>query len=226
MVVELRIDSTIAPGLEDLLTVGTSSFTITDADDMDQVSIAALSKTTYNEGEDVAVTVGLPSGFTAKTDITVDYELIVTTTDEDGKASAADITGPTSGSVTINEGAGTATITISLADDDVVELTELLGVRLTSASGTPGVPVDAKTTQLTILDNDVLEVTLRLRRGDGSSDETDGSELFDQRGSPLDVVLTNAPEGVSETLVLGLAARAATINDGGTAAGCNLCRIS
>ena len=155
----LRIDTTVAPDLESLLTlpVGTSSFMLADAD-MDQVSIAALSRTSYNEGEDVMVTVGLPSGFTATADITVGY--VVTTTDEVGKASAADIDGPTSGSVTINEGAGTATITINLEDDRVVEPTELLGIRLTSASGVPGVTFDTTTTQLTILDNEPTEYTL------------------------------------------------------------------
>ena len=151
VVVELRIDSTIAPGLEDLLTVGTGSFTIEDADS-EGVRIAALSRTTYNEGEDVTVTVELLPGATARADITVGYELIVTTTDEVGKASAADITGLTSGSVTINEGDRTAIITINLADDSMAELTELLDVRLTSA---PGITVDARTTQLTILDNDL-----------------------------------------------------------------------
>ena len=161
VVLELRIDSTIAPGLESLLTlpVGTSSFVLADAD-MDQVRIAALSRTSYNEGEDVMVTVGLPSGFTATAAITVGYELIVTTPDEVGKASADDIDGPVMSSVTINAGAGTATITINLEDDDVVEVTEQLGVRLTSASGTPGVTVDTTTTQLTILDNEPTEYIL------------------------------------------------------------------
>ena len=162
VVLELRIDSTIAPGLESLLTlpVGTSSFMLADAD-KDQVRIAALSRTSYNEGEDVMVTVGLPSGFTATAAITVDYKLIVTTTDEVGKASATDIDGSiTTGSVTINEGAGTATITINLADNDGAEVTEQLGIRLTSASGTPGVTVDTTTTQLTILDTDLTEYTL------------------------------------------------------------------
>ena len=151
---ELRIDSTIAPGLEDLLNVGrTGSFMLADTDS-GEVSIAALSKTTYNEGEDVTVTVELPNGLTAATDITVGYELIVTTTDEVGKASAADIIGLTSGFVTINEGAGTAIITISLANDDVVEVTEQLGVRLTSARGVPGVTVDTTITRLTIIGKD------------------------------------------------------------------------
>ena len=156
---ELRIDSTIAPGLEDLLNLGrTGSFMLADADS-GEVSIAALSKTTYNEGEDVTVTVELPNGLTAVTDITVGYELIVTTTDEVGKASAADITGPTSGFVTIDEGAGTAIITINLKDDDVVEATEQLGVRLTSLSGVPaGITLDPATATVTIVDNDETPV--------------------------------------------------------------------
>ena len=157
---ELRIDSTIAPGLGTLLTVGTgSSFMLADAE-MDQVSIAALSRTSYNEGEDVMVTVGLPSGFTATAAITVGYELIVTTTDEVGKASAADIDGTVMGSVTINEGDRTAIITINLKDNDGAELMEQLGIRLTSASGTPGITFDNTTTQLTILDTDPTEYTL------------------------------------------------------------------
>ena len=157
---ELRIDSTIAPGLGTLLTVGTgSSFMLADAE-MDQVSIAALSRTSYNEGEGVTVTVGLPSGFTASADITVGYKLIVTTTDEVGKASDADIDGPVMGSVTINQDDRTAIITINLKDNDGAELMEQLGLRLTSASGTPGITFDTTTIQLTILDTDPTEYTL------------------------------------------------------------------
>ena len=91
-------------------------------------------------------------------------------------------------------------------------------MRLTSASGAPGITADARTTQLTIIDNDVLGVALMSLRSPPAFDETDGPDLFDLRGNPLEVVLTNAPRGVSEKLEIGLAARAATINDGGTAA--------
>ena len=135
------------------------SFMLADAD-KDQVSIAALNRTSYNEGEGVTVTVGLPYGFTAGATITVGYELIVTTTDEAGKASAADIDGPTSGFVTINEGDRTAIITINLEDNDGAELMEQLGIRLTSASGTSGITFDNTTTQLTILDTDPTKYML------------------------------------------------------------------
>ena len=154
---ELVIDSTIAEGSADLVVMG--SFMLADAD-KDQVSIAALNRTSYNEGEGVTVTVGLPYGFTAGATITVGYELIVTTTDEAGKASAADIDGPTSGFVTINEGDRTAIITINLEDNDGAELMEQLGIRLTSASGTSGITFDNTTTQLTILDTDPTKYML------------------------------------------------------------------
>ena len=153
---ELVIDSTIAAGSEDLVVTG--SFMLADAD-KDQVSIAALNRTSYNEGEGVTVTVGLPYGFTASADITVGYELIVTT-DEVGKASAADIDGPVMGSVTINQDDRTAIITIKLKDNDGAESMEQLGIRLTSASGTSGITFDNTTTQLTILDTDPTEYTL------------------------------------------------------------------
>ena len=199
VVVELRIDSTIAPGLEDLLTVGTGSFMLADADS-GEVRIAALSKTTYNEGDEVTFTVELPSGLTAGTNITVGYELIVTTTGEVGKAaSAADIDGPTMGSVTINEGAGTAIITINLADDSVVEVAEQLGVRLTSASGASGVTFDATTTQLTINDNDTPAVTAMLSTAGLKVEEGQDASfmirLSEMAAKDLEFRLTRIEEG-------------------------------
>ena len=153
---ELRINSG-NPNLADVLDVSgaSTSFMLADAD-MGQVSIAALSKTSYNENEDVMVTVELPSGLTAGANITVNYELIVTTTNEDDKASAADIVGVTSDSVTINENAGMAIITIDLNDDSVAEFTEQLGIRLTSASGATGVTFDNAITNVMILDDETL----------------------------------------------------------------------
>ena len=158
---ELRIDSTKSPDLADVLDVSSAStsFMLADAD-MGQVSIAALSKTSYNENEDVMVTVELPSGLTAGTNITVNYELIVTTTDEDDKANADDIEGPTTDSITINENARMAIITIDLNDDSVAEFTEQLGIRLTSASGATGVTFDNAITNVMILDNEDPEYTL------------------------------------------------------------------
>ena len=57
VVVELRIDSTIAPGLEDLLTVGTSSFTIQDNDRRPAVGFRSANYE-VNEGD------GRGSGYT------------------------------------------------------------------------------------------------------------------------------------------------------------------
>ena len=158
---ELRIDSTKSPNLEDVLDVSgaSTSFMLADVD-MGQVT-AALSKTTYNESEAVEVTVELPSGLTAGTDITVGYELIVTTTDEDDKASAADIDGDVMGrEVTIMAGDRTAIIMIDLVDNDAAELTEQLGIRLTSASGATGVSYNSAITNVMILDNEMTEYTL------------------------------------------------------------------
>ena len=158
---ELRIDSTKSPNLEDVLDVSGASTSFMLADnDMGRVSIAALSKTSYNENEDVMVTVELPSGLTAGTNITVNYELIVTTTDEDDKANADDIEGPTTDSITINENARMAIITIDLKDDSVAEFTEQLGIRLTGASGATGVTFDNAITNVMILDNEDPEYTL------------------------------------------------------------------
>ena len=158
---ELRIDSTKSPDLADVLDVSgaSTSFMLADAD-MGQVSIATLSKTSYNENEDVMVTVELPSGLTAGTNITVNYELIVTTTDEDDKANADDIEGPTTDSITINENARMAIITIDLKDDSVAEFTEQLGIRLTSVSGATGVTFDNAITNVMILDNEDPVYTL------------------------------------------------------------------
>ena len=195
VVVELRP----APLYEGLLTIErTSSFMLADADS-GEVKIAALSKTTYNEGDEVTFTVELPSGLMAGTNITVGYELIVTTTDEVGKASAADIDGPTMGSVTINEGAGTAIITINLKDDSVVEVAEQLGVRLTSASGATGVTFDATTTQLTINDNDTPAVTVTLSTAGLKVEEGQDASfmirLSEMAAEDLEFRLTRIEEG-------------------------------
>ena len=159
---ELRIDSTKFIDLADVLDVSgaSTSFMLADAD-MGQVSIATLSDTSFNENEAVEVTVELPSGLTAGTNITVGYELIVTTTDEDDKASAADIDGDVMGrEVTIMAGDRTAIIMIDLVDNDAAELTEQLGIRLTSASGATGVSYNSAITNVMILDNEMTEYTL------------------------------------------------------------------
>ena len=159
---ELRIDSTKFIDLADVLDVSSAmtSFELADAD-MGQVSIATLSDTSFNESEAVEVTVELPSGLTAGTNITVGYELIVTTTDEDDKASAADIDGDVMGrEVTIMAGDRTAIIMIDLVDNDAAELTEQLDIRLTSASGATGVSYNSAITNVMILDNEMTEYTL------------------------------------------------------------------
>ena len=120
------------------------------------------------------VTVSLPSGLTAGANIHVDYELVFSLTTDDGgtervSADIDDIEGTSSiGRVTIMTGAVSAIITIDLDDETIAEETELLGVRLTDASGATGVSVDNSVMQFLILDDDDPEYTLV---GDGTVNE-------------------------------------------------------
>ena len=180
---ELRINPGM-PDLADVLDVSGAStpFMLSDADSED-VRIAMLSDTSYTEGENVMVTVELPDGpdgLTAGAVITVGYDLIVTT-DEANKqeeAEAADIDGSITGEVMIMKGARTAIITINLEDDTIAEETELLGVRLTRASGAMDVGYDGTIVQLKILDNEDPEYTLL---GDGMVNESDGAYTVQAR---------------------------------------------
>ena len=159
---ELRIDSTKNPDLEDVLDVSgaSTSFMLADAD-MGQVSITTSGTPSFTEDQSVMVTVELPSGLTAGANITIAYDLIVIDPHEDGKASTADIDGDVMGRVvTIMKGDRTAVIMIDLVDNDGAELTEQLGIRLTSASGATGVSADNSETNVLILDNEPTEYTL------------------------------------------------------------------
>ena len=159
---ELRIDSTKSPNLEDVLDVSgaSTSFMLADAD-MGQVSITTSGTPSFTEDQSVMVTVELPSGLTAGANITVGYDLIVTDPSEDGKASPADIDGDVMGRVvTIMKGDRMAVIMIDLVDNDAAELTEQLGIRLTSASGATGVSYNSAITNVMILDNEPAEYTL------------------------------------------------------------------
>ena len=181
---ELEIASGQDPNLADVLNVSVAeartSFTLAD-DDSGEVTIEALSKTSYSETDDVMVTVSLPSGLRAGTNIDVDYELVFLLTDDGGTervaADAADIDGSTSGSVTIMAGDTNTTITIDLEDDTVAEEAELLGVRLTNASGAD-VTYDNTVMQFLILDDEAPEYTLV---GDGTVNESDGSYTVQAR---------------------------------------------
>ena len=176
---ELRIASSQNPNLADVLDVsgesGRTSFTLADADS-GEVSIVALPKTSYNENEDVTVTVALPSGLTAGTDITVEYVLTYPTNDGGTlrvAASADDVVGDPV-PVTIMAGETRASFVIDLNDDSVAEETELVGVRLTRASGAPGTDVrhDGSVVQFRILDDEdpayILEGLETVNESDGS----------------------------------------------------------
>ena len=186
--IELELEITpVTPGmpnLADVLNVSVAeartSFTLAD-DDSGEVTIDALSKTSYSETDDVMVTVSLPSGLRAGTNIEVDYELVFLLTDDGGTervaADAADIDGSTSDSVMIMAGDTNAIITIDLEDDTIAEETELLGVRLTDASGAD-VTYDNTVMQFLILDDEDPKYTLV---GDGTVNESDGSYTVQAR---------------------------------------------
>ena len=173
--VRLQIASGQAPNLADVLDVSganaMTSFTLSDADS-GEVSIVALPKTPYNESEDVTVMVELSGGLTAGTDITVEYVL----TYPSDAANAADVVGDPV-PVTIMAGKTQAIFVIDLNDDSIAEETELVGVRLTRASGAAGTKVthDGSVMQFRILDNEDPEYTLV---GDGTVNEDSTSDGF------------------------------------------------
>ena len=202
IMVRLEIDSGLSPNLEDVLDVSgaSTSFMLADADS-GQVSITTSGTPSFTEDQRVEVTVGLPDGLTAGANITVGYELIVTDPPEDGKASAADIDGAATGrQVTIMEGSTQAIIMIDLDDSDAAELTEQLGIRLTSASGATNVTFDNSVTNVMILDNETTEYTLV---GDATVVE----------GVAYTVQLSRIGEIVSGQMVAYTVSDAATGND-------------
>ena len=158
--------------------IAMTSFTLSDADS-GEVSIVALPKTPYNESEDVTVMVELSGGLTAGTDITVEYVLTYPTNDgrtQRDAANAADVVGDPV-PVTIMAGKTQAIFVIDLNDDSIAEETELVGVRLTRASGAAGTKVthDGSVMQFRILDNEDPEYTLV---GDGTVNEDSTSDGF------------------------------------------------
>ena len=175
---ELQVNSG-DPDLADVLDVSgaSDSFMLADADS-GEVSIVALPKTSYNESEDVTVTVSLPSGLTAGNAITVRYTLGFPS----GEASAGDIDGIPSDSLvnfsnsfTIPKGATMAIFTIDLKDDSDVEETEQLNVWLSAAMiGTVDVGFDDTTVRLMILDNEPTEYTFV----DGDGEVSEGSNDY------------------------------------------------
>ena len=172
-----------------------------------------------NEGDGrVAVTLGISnvSRLLTGANLTVNY----TTLDGDARLSAGDYS-IASGTVTLSAGMTEATIYVDITDDSEFENDETFLVILVKGEGE--YDISRGQTTVTINANDVPQVALDLYSRELLELERDrfseieiiyGRKFFASTG--FNVRILTGP--AKETLVVGLAARAATINDGGSAA--------
>ena len=135
------------------LSLGTASATgaITDNDALE----AAVSATTtdVDEGSTAKFAVSLTAGIESTAPVEVRYTL-------GGTASSDDYTAP-SGALTIAKGASSGTITIAIANDEVVDPGETLEVTLSSATtATRTVEVNATAARITITDTDTAQISI------------------------------------------------------------------
>ena len=144
--------------------------------------------------------------------------VMLTYTTTDASATSPDDYTGGAFSLTLPAMARSVAFTIPIVDDSDVEGDELFTVALSSTL--PGVFVNPISATVTIINNDVPQVTVRAKEGVSVFEIGEkalfGGNVFLDNQTVLEVALMGTPSG--ETLVIGLAARAATINDGGTAA--------
>ena len=142
-----------APDLPDGVSLGTATATaaITD-DDALRVSVTA-DVSTVVEGDDATFTVAVAGG-TSTAPVTVTYTVGGTA------SSGADYTAP-SGTLTLDAGAASGTITVSVLADSVLDADETLAVTLTGASTTAGeVTADSSAAETTISDTGTVTVSV------------------------------------------------------------------
>ena len=163
-----------------------AAFDIGDTDD-GRIAIVAPTRTLYNEGDDIMLTVGLASGISTDADIIFEYRISTgRTTDQDGStrvaADAFDIDGNVNflRSATILANQQSVAITIALTDDNIAEELEIFEVVLVDV-GSSDAALNARlsisptsaTPIISILDNnEPLEYSFR-GSGTVSEDNTD-----------------------------------------------------
>ena len=164
---EATEDFTLALTLDTPVTglrLGTASATgeITDNDAL--AARVSADATDVDEGSAAKFTVGLTAGIESTAPVEVRYTV-------GGTAGSDDYTAP-SGTLVIGQGDASGTITIDIADDDVLDPGETIGVTLTSATtATRTVAVDATAlASTTITDTDTAQISIA---DAGSVDEGD-----------------------------------------------------
>ena len=116
--------------------------------------------------------------------------------------------------IVISDGDDRVTVTITAVDDTDLEPAEVFTLRLESDSSRVNIG-DPGSITVTIPQNDSPEVTLSIKNELKSMiPELDDPTMLFTPGNTIELMV----EGVLETLEIGLAARAATVDDGGTAA--------
>ena len=146
---EITLNLVVDSALDDIFPAGDrgSGVTFDILDDEDgTIGFIAPARTTYDEGESVVLTVGLASGVSTASDITVNYQ-----------------TGSVTRVATILAGQNTGAITIATTDDKNPEETEMLRVTLTGAGSSNtalnarvAISTTSQTRDITILDNEPL----------------------------------------------------------------------
>ena len=191
--VMLRIEPGMSPDLATLLPdLPSASFEIIDNESGAIGVSPVLSDTEYDEGDSVQFEFSLPTGVTATTDITINYEIIappgLVTVSAPGLGTgfAKGLALPVRGlaqaqqpplSITIPAGQNRVVRTIQLTQDATPEVTEQLTVRILSVStGPSGPPVEVdpqnRETVITVLDDEPSTYEII---GSGEINEEDGT---------------------------------------------------
>ena len=192
--------------------------------DQTSFSIAPLSRVVYRENEAIELTVELPDGVTSTLDIQIRYRIKLRLRDADGRrvntVNRDDIAGFLTGTVIIPAGETSAMFRIELTEDQLVEETELLGIRLQRPrviredGRTWGLrnAVTSEITVVSVIDND--RPTIRIRPLSGAAGEvevslSDLSVVTEGDSIRLVAEITNAPNGAAVAIALNLGANTA-----------------
>ena len=195
--------------------------------DQTSFSIAPLSRVVYRENEAIELTVELPDGVTSTLDIQIRYRIKLRLRDADGRrvntVNRDDIAGFLTGTVIIPAGETSAMFRIELTEDQLVEETELLGIRLQRPrviredGRTRGLrnAVTSEITVVSVIDNDRPTIKIRpLRRTElvevsgTSTSLSDLNSATVTEGDSIRLVaeITNAPNGAAAAIALNLGA--------------------
>ena len=187
--------------------------------DQTSFSIAPLSRVVYRENEAIELTVELPDGVTSTLDIQIRYRIKLGLRDADGRrvntVNRDDIAGFLTGTVVIPAGETSAMFRIELTEDQLVEETELLGIRLQRPrviredGRTRGLrnAVTSEITVVSVIDND--RPTIRIRSLSGAAGEVEvpvPATVTEGDSIRLVADITNAPNGVAAAIALNLGA--------------------